>query len=98
MAYSRKVHNNAASPLRGYFSRKEIDDVNARMDAGSRIYGPRHQALDPKHPVFMGMKRGGDLPVRVIHGIVDAGAAISLAGEKVTFGAVKRSKIFTQRR
>ena len=97
MAYSRKVHNNAAAPLRGYFSRKEIDKVNGQMDAGAKIFGHRHHALDKKHPVFMGMKKGDDLPVRVIHGLVDAGSDISLAGEHATFGIVKRSKIFIQR-
>lgn len=96
MAYSRKVHNGAASVLKGYFSEKEIDGVNAKMDAGSKKYGPHHHSLDLKHAAFAGMgKKGEDLPVRLVHAAVDAGATIALAGEKVT--GIKRPKIFTQR-
>ena len=43
------------------------------------------------------MKKGETLPVRVVHGLVDAGAAVALAGEKATFGVCRRSKIFTRR-
>jgi len=52
MAYSRKVHNGAASVLKMYFSEKEINNVNAKMDAGSKKYGPHHHSLDLKHAAF----------------------------------------------
>ena len=97
MAYSRKVHNSAASSLMGYFSEREIDSVNRQMDSGVKRFGPRHQSLDEGHAVFRGVKKGETLPVRVVHGLVDAGAAIALAGEKATFGACRRPKIFTRR-